>query len=41
MIASRRPSIEIRRFAEERFGPLDRVPHEEHEVAWRAYDLPA
>ena len=32
---------EIRRFAEERFGPLDRVPREEREVAWRAYDLPA
>jgi hypothetical protein len=32
---------EIRRFAEERFGPLDRVPREVHEVAWRAYDLPA
>jgi demethylmenaquinone methyltransferase/2-methoxy-6-polyprenyl-1,4-benzoquinol methylase len=32
---------EIRRFAADRFGPLDRVPHEEHEVAWRAYDLPA
>ncbi len=31
---------EIRRFAEERFGPLDRLPREEHEVAWRAYDLP-
>jgi ubiquinone/menaquinone biosynthesis C-methylase UbiE len=32
---------EVRRFAEERFGPLDRVPREEREVAWRAYDLPA
>jgi ubiquinone/menaquinone biosynthesis C-methylase UbiE len=33
--------VEIRRFAQERFGPLDQVPHEELEVAWRAYDLPA
>ena len=33
--------VEIRRFAQERFGPLDQVPREEHEVAWRAYDLPA
>ena len=41
MSASPRPSIEVRRFAEERFGPLDRVPREEREVAWRAYDLPA
>ena len=32
---------EIRRFAQERYGPLDQVPREEHEVAWRAYDLPA
>jgi ubiquinone/menaquinone biosynthesis C-methylase UbiE len=32
---------EIRRFAEERYGPLDQLPREEHEVAWRAYDLPA
>jgi SAM-dependent methyltransferase len=32
---------EIRGFAEERFGPIDRLPREEYEVAWRAYDLPA
>jgi SAM-dependent methyltransferase len=35
-----RAVAEIRRFAEARFGPLDRVPTEEYEVAWRAYDLP-
>jgi len=32
---------EIRHFAEERFGPFDRLPPEEYEVAWRAYDVPA
>jgi ubiquinone/menaquinone biosynthesis C-methylase UbiE len=32
---------EIRRFAQERFGPLHQVPREAYEVAWRAYDLPA
>ncbi len=31
---------EVRRFAEDRFGPLERLPREEYEVAWRAYDLP-
>jgi SAM-dependent methyltransferase len=31
---------EVRRFAETRFGPLDRIPRESHEVVWRAYDLP-
>lgn len=33
-------AAEVRRFAEARFGPFDRIPHQEHEVAWRAYDLP-
>lgn len=32
---------EVRRYAEDRFGPVDRVPRQEHSVAWRAYDLPA
>ena len=31
---------EVRRFAEARFGSLDRVPRASYEVAWRAYDLP-
>jgi SAM-dependent methyltransferase len=36
----RRAAAEVRRFAEERFGPLhDRSPGE-FEVRWRAYDLP-
>jgi len=35
-----RTIAEVRRFAEARFGPLDRVPREEYEVAWRAYDVP-
>ena len=32
---------DVREWAEERFGPLEQVPRAEHEVAWRAYDLPA
>jgi SAM-dependent methyltransferase len=36
-----RAVAEVRRFAEERFGPFDRLPREEHKVAWRAYDLRA
>jgi SAM-dependent methyltransferase len=31
---------EIRPWAEERFGPLDRVERYEVETVWRAYDLP-
>jgi SAM-dependent methyltransferase len=36
-----RVAIDVRRWSEERFGPLDQVPRAEHEVVWRAYDLPA
>lgn len=32
---------ELRPWAEERFGPLDRVERYEVETIWRAYDLPA
>jgi len=32
---------EIRPWAEERFGPLDRIERYEVETVWRAYDLPA
>ena len=31
---------EVRRWAADRFGPLDQVPRETYEVTWRAYDLP-
>jgi hypothetical protein len=31
---------ELRPWAEERFGPLDRVERYEVETVWRAYDLP-
>lgn len=33
-------AVEVRRWAEERFGPLDR-PRETFEISWRAYDLQA
>ncbi len=36
-----RVAVEVRRWASERFGPLEQVPRAEHEVVWRAYDLPA
>lgn len=32
---------EVRRWAVSRYGPLDQVPRDSYEVAWRAYDLPA
>lgn len=35
-----RVANEVERWAEERFGPLDRVPRQRYEVTWRAYDLP-
>lgn len=31
---------ELRRWAEDQYGPLDRVPRREYDVTWRAYDLP-
>jgi SAM-dependent methyltransferase len=34
-----RAARETRAWAVERFGPLDRLPREEYEVAWRAFDL--
>jgi SAM-dependent methyltransferase len=36
-----RLAADVRAWAEERFGPLDRVPRARYEVVWRAYDLPA
>jgi SAM-dependent methyltransferase len=36
-----RTAVEVRRWAEERYGPLDRVPQDPYETVWRAYDLPA
>jgi SAM-dependent methyltransferase len=35
-----RAAVDVRRWAEERYGPLDQIPLEEWETAWRAYDLP-
>ncbi len=35
-----RVAVDVRRWAQDRFGPLDRVPRAEHQVVWRAYDLP-
>lgn len=35
-----RAADEVRRWAADRYGPLDRVPRGEYEVVWRAYDLP-
>ena len=36
-----RTAVEVRRWAEERYGPLDAIPLDEYETFWRAYDLPA
>jgi SAM-dependent methyltransferase len=36
-----RAAAEVRRWAEERYGPLDALPHDEYQTSWRAYDLPA
>jgi SAM-dependent methyltransferase len=35
-----RTADEVRRWAEERFGPLDSLPRDEFETLWRAYDVP-
>jgi SAM-dependent methyltransferase len=35
-----RVTPEVRAWAEERFGPLDRSPTHRFELSWRAYDLP-
>jgi hypothetical protein len=37
----RRVAPEVRAWAVERFGPLDRTPEHRFELAWRAYDLPS
>jgi hypothetical protein len=36
-----RTAAEVRRWAEERYGPLDALAHDEYLTFWRAYDLPA
>jgi SAM-dependent methyltransferase len=36
-----RTAVEVRRWAEDRYGPLELLPHDEYETMWRAYDLPA
>ena len=36
-----RTAVEVRRWAEDRYGPLELVPRDEYETIWRAYDLPA
>lgn len=35
-----RTAADVRRWAEDRYGPLDRVPLEEYETLWYAYDVP-
>ena len=36
-----RTAVDVRRWAEDRYGPLELLPHDEYESIWRAYDLPA
>jgi SAM-dependent methyltransferase len=36
-----RTAAAVRRWAEDRYGPLDRAKLEEYEILWRAYDVPA
>ena len=36
-----RTAVEVRRWAEERYGPLNAIPLDEYQTFWRAYDLPA
>jgi SAM-dependent methyltransferase len=36
-----RTAVDVRRWAEERYGPLDQVPVGTYETLWRAYDIPA
>jgi SAM-dependent methyltransferase len=36
-----RAAADVRRWAEERYGPLHLVPPEEYETVWRAYDAPS
>ncbi len=35
-----RTAVDVRRWAEDRYGPLELLPHDEYETIWRAYDLP-
>ncbi len=35
-----RTAVEVRRWAEDRYGPLDAIPPDEYQTFWRAYDLP-
>jgi SAM-dependent methyltransferase len=36
-----RTAVDVRRWAEDRYGPLELLPRDEYETIWRAYDLPA
>jgi hypothetical protein len=36
-----RAAADVRRWAEQRYGPLHLVPPEEYQTVWRAYDAPA
>jgi len=36
-----RTAVDVRRWAEDRYGPLELLPHDEYETIWRAYDFPA
>jgi len=35
-----RTAAEVRRWAEDKYGPLDQIPLEEYELVWHAYDVP-
>ncbi len=36
-----RTAVDVRRWAEDRYGPLELLPRDEYETIWRAYDVPA
>jgi len=36
-----RTAVEVRQWAEARYGPLELLPRDAYETIWRAYDLPA
>lgn len=36
-----RAAVEVRRWAVERYGPLETIPFDDYQTLWRAYDLPA
>ena len=36
-----RTAVDVRRWAEDRYGPLELLPHDEYQSTWRAYDRPS